>query len=231
MRVNRELPQKAGVAAPGSAPESRLPPPAPVPDEAAIRAAHAAVRADPSIQFDFPWRRIAPDPDSPWLTALGEALQRFFVGLGPVWEVIFWGMLALLVAILVISLFPPARAWVLDRLRRRPKLVTEEGWRPEANAARALLAEAEALAGAQRYDEAVRLLLHRSIEDIARWRGELVRPSLTSRDIAATDALPGNARAVFARIVALVECGLFARRPLGAADWQRARDDYAGFAL
>ncbi|UZK70524.1 hypothetical protein OKW76_05635 [Sphingomonas sp. S1-29] len=208
-----------------------MPPPAPVPDEAAIRAAHAAVRADSEIQFDFPWRRIEPDPESPWLTALGEALQRFFVGLGPVWEVIFWGMLAVLAAILVISLFPPARAWVLERLRRRPAPVAEEGWRPEAGAARALLAEAEALAGAARYDEAVRLLLHRSIEDIERWRGGVVRPSLTSRDIAAVDALPGNARAVFARIVALVERGLFARRPLGAADWQRARDDYAAFAL
>ncbi|WP_081987923.1 hypothetical protein [Sphingomonas sp. 37zxx] len=208
-----------------------MPPPT-VPDEAAIRAVHASVRADSAIQYDFPWRRIEPEPDSPWLTALGEALQRFFVGLGPVWEVIFWGMLAVLAAILFISLFPPARAWFLEHVRRRkPPPVAEESWVPEAGAARALLAEAEALAGAQRYDEAVRLLLHRSIEDIERWRGGVVRPSLTSRDIAAVDALPGNARAVFARIVALVERGLFARRPLGAAEWQRARDDYAAFAL
>ena len=69
------------------------------------------------------------------------------------------------------------------------------------------------------------------LPDIERWRGDSLRPSLTSRDIAAFETLPDAARAVFRRIVADVERSLFAGNPLGESDWTRARADYAGFAL
>ena len=94
-----------------------------------------------------------------------------------------------------------------------------------------MLDEADRLAAAGRFAEAVRLILHRSIEDIERWRGDSLRPSLTSRDIAAFETLPDAARTVFRRIVGDVERSLFAGNPLGEADWTRARADYAGFAL
>jgi hypothetical protein len=94
-----------------------------------------------------------------------------------------------------------------------------------------LLEEADRLASQGRYAEAVRLILHRSIEDIERWRGDPLRPSLTSRDIARFDGLPDMARGIFARIVADVERSLFGGASLAQSDWARARADYARFAL
>jgi hypothetical protein len=133
--------------------------------------------------------------------------------------------------VLVVTLFPPLRAWVMTLIGRRQAQSEPAHWTPQASAARALLDEADRLATDGHYDQAVQLLLYRSIEDIERWRGGIVRPSSTARDIAAFDALPMSARAVFGRIAALVERGIFARRPLAAEDWRTARDAYAGFAL
>ena len=76
----------------------------------------------------------------------------------------------------------------------------EETWSPEAAPARSWLREADALAAQGRYAEAVHHLLFRSIEDIGRRRPRLVRPALTSRELAAAEALPPPARSLFARI-------------------------------
>ena len=81
------------------------------------------------------------------------------------------------------------------------------------------------------YGEAARLILHRSIEDIQAHRPALVRPALTSRDIAGLAALPGGPRAAFARIAMLVERSLFARRALAADDWRDCRAAYEEFAF
>src|SRR3546814_12270255 len=53
------------------------------------------------------------------------------------------------------------------------------------------------LAASGHYAEAVHLLLRRSIEEIERRRPHLVRPALTSRDIADSAAIPLDARRVF----------------------------------
>lgn len=201
-------------------------------DTRAVDAAHARVRADPSIQFDFPWRAVEAQAQTPeWLRNLAAAIDRFFRALGPFWQVVFWILVALIVAVLVASFFPPVRDWLRERSgRRRPD--TDKGeWHPAPAAARALLDEAEALAAAGRFEAAVQLLLHRSIEDIERWRHGLVRPARTARDLAAEPAIPERARGVFARLVALTERGIFARRPLGPADWDAAREAYRAFAL
>jgi len=75
------------------------------------------------------------------------------------------------------------------------------------------------------------LLLFRSIEDIDSRRPDLVRPALTSRDIAALPAIPERPRGAFARIAMLVERSLFARRPLGEPDWRDCRAAYEEFAF
>jgi hypothetical protein len=200
-------------------------------DTDAVDAAHKAVRADPSIQFDFPWRVVEAEQQTPeWMRSLAAGIDRFFRALGPFWQGVFWVLVALIVIVLVASFFAPVRDWLRDRLARRPSEAEPE-WQPTQAAARALLAEAEALAAAGRFEAAVQLLLHRSIEDIEAWRAGLVRPSLTARDIAGVPAIPVTARGVFSRLVALTERGIFAARPLGPEDWQSARDAYRAFAL
>jgi len=110
--------------------------------------------------------------------------------------------------------------------KRQRKPGTEPpAWRPEETQA------AQLLAGQGRYDEAARLLLHRSIGEIDAHRPDLVRPALTSRDIAGHPLLPRGPAAAFARIAALVERSLFARRPLGADEWQDCRAAYRDFAF
>jgi hypothetical protein len=116
-------------------------------------------------------------------------------------------------------------------LRRKPKVLTEPEWRPSAARARTLLEDADRLAAAGRYGEAVRLILFRSIEDIdERWPGQ-VRPALTSRDISALEILPGSARQTFSGIARVVEHSLFGGRPVSAEGFAQCRGAYETFAL
>lgn len=202
-------------------------------DPAQVDAAQRAVRADSSIQFDLPWHQAeAPTPPPRWLMELFQSLGNMVEWVGGGWKLLMWAAIAAVVIALILALFPAVREWFAARLLRRSETVAEPPrWAPEAAAARALLDEADRLAAAGRYAEAVRLILHRSIEDIEKWRGDSLRPSLTSRDIAAFESLPDTARTVFRRIVADVERSLFGGSALGEPDWTRARADYAGFAL
>ncbi|ARS27776.1 DUF4129 domain-containing protein [Sphingomonas sp. KC8] len=194
-------------------------------DAGDFAAAHDRLRADTAIQFDMP---LAPPPAPPpqWLISLLKAV-------GPYIEYIAWGLLILAALAL---LYVVARHVIAHGLPfgRTPKTTTPDAapeWRPEAGPARQLLAEADALAAAGHYAEAVHLLLHRSIEEIERRRPHLVRPAFTSRDIAAADGLPGETRRVFSRIAAIVEASLFGGRAVDAAGWQAARTAYEDFAL
>ena len=80
-------------------------------------------------------------------------------------------------------------------------------WRPDAGAAQILLAQADALAAQGEYDEAVHLLLRRSVADIAGRLPDFLRPSLTARDIAGARSVPTRARNAFAEIARIVEFG------------------------
>ncbi|MEG3179672.1 hypothetical protein [Sphingomonas sp. LT1P40] len=220
----------ATAAAQGAAPAPGTA--APFGDPAAVDAAHRTVRADGSIQYDLPWYKPEANPPPRWLTELIDLLDRFVKWVGDGWTVLMWIAIAAAVIALLLAIFPAAREWLATRfIPHRAATATPVGWQPEASVARALLDEADRLAAFGHYSEAVRLILHRSIEDIERWRGDALRPSLTSRDIARFDGLPDPARNVFSRIVADVERSLFAGNTLAESDWTRARADYAGFAL
>ena len=93
--------------------------------------------------------------------------------------------------------------------------------------ARALLAEADALAAEGRFAEAVHLLLYRSVEDISARRPGLVRPAMTSRELAAAADLPTVARHAFSRIARAVEISLFGGRSIDAGAWEQCRSAYA----
>lgn len=193
--------------------------------EADFIAAHERLRANPAIQFDMPVVR-PPDPPPGWLIDLLRAI-------GPYMKVIAWGLIA---AAAIMLLYVIVRHFMANGLpfargKTRAEAAAEPEWRPETGPARQLLRDADALAASGRYAEAAHLLLHRSIEEIERRRPHLVRPALTSRDIAAASALPSEARRVFAGIAAIVETSLFGGRAVDADGWGAARSAYEDFAL
>lgn len=184
-------------------------------------AAHQALLGDRTIQFDLPRVEIQPPPE--WLS---HGLGAF----GPVMQALFWVIAAALVLLVVYLIV----RWALGadwRRRRQGDEDDAESWRPAEAPARQLLGEADALAGQGLFSEAARLLLFRSIEDIDKRRPDLVRPALTSRDIAGLPAIPHRPRSAFSRIAMLVERSLFAARPLAEADWRDCRSAYEDFAF
>lgn len=189
--------------------------------------AHAKLRADDSIQFDFPAVDIPEVPR--WLLWLGRVLSEG----GPVFTTIFWAVLAAIGLLILYLLFRWIERGGLSFLKRKRGETgdVEEAWRPEEAPARALLAEADSLAASGRFSEAVHLLLFRSIEEIDRKRPKFVRPALTSRDIAAAPELPTIPRNAFARIAMAVERSLFGGRALDEGDWRGCRTAYEEFAF
>nr|WP_210325092.1 DUF4129 domain-containing protein [Mesorhizobium silamurunense] len=188
---------------------------------------HKQLLADDSIQFDLPGL-VRPEPPE-WLKPLLEALAK----IGPYMIYLFWGAVIIGVAIIVFLLALEAKgvAWRLPWRRARKEDETKEEWRPDAGAAQILLSEADALAARGEYDEAVHLLLRRSVADIATRLPDFLRPSLTARDIAAASSIPSRPRTAFSEIARIVEAALFARRPVGAEGWQQARTAYERFAF
>lgn len=198
-------------------------------DAAAI---HARLLRDRSLQLEFGVAPAPPKFDTPeWLKALGRLILHLIKLISPVAGVIFWGCLALAVAavlFLILRDLLGVRFSGRRKIRVRP---TPADWRPEVWKARALLKDADRLAAEGRFDEATRLLLTRSIEDIDEKRPRLVGPGLTARDIAALEDLPPAARAAFAPIALAVERSLFGGRRLDAETFARCRGDYEAFAL
>jgi hypothetical protein len=150
-------------------------------------------------------------------------------------QVFLWIAAAVALAILLYWIFAFFRDRGLGereaKTGKKRRETEPESWRPAPEQAAQLLDEADILASQGRYDEAARLLLHRSIREIDGHRPDLVRPALTSRDIAGHPLLPLRPAAAFARIAALVERSFFARRPLGPDDWQDCRAAYHDFAF
>lgn len=91
------------------------------------------------------------------------------------------------------------------------------------------LGEIEALASAGRYDEAVHVLLLRSIAAVARTVSALP-PSLTSREVLARAPLPDGARAELEGIVDAVETSWFGGRPVGREGFEACRERFRRFA-
>ena len=210
-------------------------------------AAHRALRADPDIQFDLQ-RAQPPEPPPAWLRALGEAISRMLRPVGrllrwigdllpdaPYARILLWGVLIVAAAALLWMIYTRWREgyWRMPRWRRRTSApateADEDGWQPEAAPVRAWLEEADALAARGLFAEAAHHLLIRSIEDLARRRPGLVRPALTSRDLARASAVPARARQLFAGIAAIVERSLFGGRLVNADDWARCRSAYDDF--
>lgn len=186
------------------------------------------------IQF-APIEPKPPPPPSPdWLENIGQWLRDLLEplgrGLGMSWptiEYVLIGLGVLLALVVLWYLLAP----LVERLRLRKPAGFEPEWTPDRETVAALLADADRLAGEGRFDEAVHLLLKRSVADIAKARPDWLLPASTAREIALLPKLPERARQAFGVIAERVERSLFALRSLDEADWGAARGAYARFAL
>lgn len=201
-------------------------------------AAWERLRDDGDLQFapvDIP--EIKP-PEPSWFEKmlarvfdfLGELLAPVGQLLGASWWWLQWVLLAALIAFVAVLLWRMFDPGAGSR-RASAAAAPADQWHPEAAASLALLEDADRLAAEGRFDEATRLLLQRSVGQIAAARPDWVEPSSTARELAALPALPDAARRAFAVIAERVERSLFALRALDRADWEAARAAYADFAL
>jgi hypothetical protein len=167
-----------------------------------------------------------------WMKALGQFLNQIFGAAMPVLKVLFWaGVAAAVLVVVWLILREVAGARFTFGRRRSAPRPRPVDWLPDPRRARALLENADRLAALGRFDQAVRLILHRGVEDIEARRPRLVRPALTARDIAGLEAVPPAARGAFATIAAIVEFSAFAGQPIGEAAFARCRAAYAAFAF
>lgn len=191
--------------------------------EQKLAAAHKALLNTRGLQLDFT-SAPKPPPTPAWL----DDVVRFLDELAPIMTYLFWGGLSVGAALIVWFV---AREVLETRSGKRRAETPPADWRPEPGKARALLEEADRLAAEGRFGEAIHILLFRSIDDLAGRRPGLVRPALTSRDIARLEQMPGPARGAFARIAERVERSFFGGRPVDREDFALARGDYEAFAF
>ncbi|WP_310495957.1 DUF4129 domain-containing protein [Sandarakinorhabdus sp.] len=192
--------------------------------DAAVAEAHRALLADGQVQFQFS-DPPAPDPAAanPWRW-LADLLAWIFDN-AP-W--LKYVLIALGVALLARLLWTLWQRW---QRRSMAPATPDDGWRPEAQAARDLLAQADALAAAGEYGAAAHLLLLRSVEHMAARDPRLMRASLTSRDIARLPGLAPPVASAFESIADVVERWLFAAAPANHDDWTSSRLAYASVAV
>ena len=197
----------------------------------AFERAHAALLKQADIQFGF--HKVVQPPPPAWLKAFLHWLSGLVQWAAPAFKFIFWGGVAVGAGLILYFL-----VWELAAMRlgwRKPRRVRavelQSDWKPTAARARTLLEDADRLAAEGRFEEAVHLILFRSIEDIdARWPNT-VRPALTSRDIADHPRLSDRARQTFMGIAHVVERSFFGGADVGAGDFKVCREAYADFAL
>lgn len=198
------------------------------------------IRAESDIQFE-PIQPKEIEPREPgWLEQMLESmfawLRDLFSPLGGAlganWLVVQWLLLAMLVAFVAYFAWRMIGPILRERMAQAGELPpVEPEWQPDRVESLALLEDADQLAAEGRFDEAARLLLRRSVGQIAAARPDWVDPSSTARELAALPALSDAARGAFAIISQAVERSLFALRHLTQDDWERARAAYADFAL
>ena len=201
--------------------------------------AYEEIRSNADIQF-APLQPKGVKPREPswfeealgdfflWLAELFAPFAQLLVG---IWLVLQWVLLAALagfVVFLIVRLVGP----LADRRKADASASdAEPEWQPDREESLALLEDADRLAGEGRFDEAARLLLQRSVGQIASARPDWVDPSSTARELAALPRLSDAARTAFGVISEAVERSLFALKALTREDWETARAAYADFAL
>jgi hypothetical protein len=192
-----------------------------------LEEAHRRMLARADLQFTLGEPPAEPPPPtSSWLSQLLD-------GLGPIFNIVFWGALAAVIAgiLYFIGREVLQSRYGGDRRVKSVEPVQQTAYRPEPERARALIADADSLAAQGRFEEAVRILLHRSIDDIEQRAPRSIKRAQTSREISRLSILSGAAAEAFAPLVRAVEQAWFGGAELKADDYQRCRDSYVHFAL
>jgi len=197
-----------------------------------LESAHKALLERDDLQFVFREAQVRePNPPPSWLTALFDAIGGFFQALAPLLEVVFWGLVVVAVLAVVYLIAREVLGLNFRRAKKTRKVQPAPLYRPAQETALALLADADALAAQGQFEEAVHVLLLRSVDDMRRWRPGSVEPSATSRDLAILPVLPQAARSAYSAMARLVEQSLFGGRPVGREGFEESRRAYADFAL
>jgi hypothetical protein len=149
-------------------------------------------------------------------------------GISAVMRMIVYGVL--IVALVMILM------WVARDLRlgsAEEKLEGEEMPQPtvDQDVIERPIGDADELARAGRYAEAIHTLLLRTLVELVRATRTRVPASLTSREILGRVPLVPEARAALYTLVATVEVTYFGDEVPGAADYDRCRHDFQAFAL
>jgi hypothetical protein len=195
-------------------------------DPAEVIDSRDRVLADSRYQTEMPEPEVRPERAPftipPWLA-----------------EIIFWVMIAAVLAMVAYFLFQLAYDLLRDRSpfqrnRDRPGAAPERVETPVAAAPREVdprsLAEADRLAAEGRFSEAIHLLLLVALQRLHRELGPRVAPALTGREVLHLPSLPGATVAPLTRMVRLSEINHFGGRTAREPDYRSARDDYLAFS-
>ena len=187
---------------------------------------HRQLLADPKLQFHFEHAQPPPTPPD-WL----QAIARLFELIAPFMAYIFWAGVIAVAGLIAYAILSEIMRRLPGRAPSAPKPIDLPApeFHPAANRARALLEEADRLAREGRFDEAARIILHRSIEDMEQAFPSVIAPSMTSREISGLEYLSEKGRATFTGIAQAVERSLFGGRALSAAQFAECREAYVSF--
>lgn len=207
-------------------------------DDDEIDAAHEAYLKLPGLQLERPERipeAIEPPPETPgWIKWLSRVIGNIFEFLGPVFKILFYLVIAGVIGGILYFLFGEAIRVRFGKDGHNEARTGDDeilDVRPDAQTARSLLEEADALARAGKFAEAVHLLLFRSIEDIQGHLENGVPGSLTAREIGGLSNLPERARRALSPIIVIVERSFFGGRDVDETSWSEARASYEDFAF
>ena len=201
--------------------------------------AHKALSRDFSYQQELPDLPDAPsDFEAPeWLRVLGQILDAIFSFLGPILQVLLIGAGVVLLLYILFSIgraFYERRHRMAELMRRRPQpkeTLDDVDMRPDEAFARNLLEEADRLAALGKFGEAVRTLLHSSIEDMRERVRQRIGIAMTAREIGRIGSMPDTSRSALQRIIHKVEISVFGHSEVLEADYKDARADYSTFAF
>jgi hypothetical protein len=197
-----------------------------------FRAAHEALLADPTLQFEF--EVVQPVVQTPPSPSWFDPIFRFIEAIAPALTYIFWAGLAAIAGLILYALAKEvlARNWSSNP-KESPAATPVEPpkFRPTIERAKALLEEADRLAREGRFAEAVRVILHHSIDDMEQALAIVIPLSMTSREIAGLAQLSEEGRSVFGKIARAVEVSLFGERPLSREQYADCRREYEIFVF